>query len=116
MNGRIDPRSWAAPRPPALHRFVPITTWLPGYDYRRLLRFDVGAGGTGWGLLVPERIASSGRARGPPQAGLYTLLATLAAYAVFGTSRHVVVAGTSAAAGLLASTGGGLVCEPDRSS
>ena len=113
MNGRVDPRSWAAPRPPPLHRLVPITTWLPGYDYRRLLRFDVIAGVTVWGLLVPEMIAYSGLAGLPPQAGLYTLLATLAAYAVFGTSRHVVVAGTSAAAVLLASTVGDLALNHD---
>jgi MFS superfamily sulfate permease-like transporter len=49
-------------------------------------------------------IAYAGLAGLPPQAGLYTLLVTLAAYAVFGTSRHVVAAGTSAAAVLLAST------------
>jgi SulP family sulfate permease len=113
MNGRVDPRSWAAPRPPALHRLVPITAWLPGYDYRRLLRFDVIAGATVWGLLVPEMIAYSGLAGLPPQAGLYTLLATLAAYAVFGTSRHVVTAGTSAAAVLLASTVGDLALNHD---
>ena len=113
MNGRVDPRSWAAPRPPLLHRLVPITTWLSGYDYRRLLRFDVIAGVTVWGLLVPEMIAYSGLAGLPPQAGLYTLLATLAAYAVFGTSRHVVVAGTSAAAVLLASTVGDLALNHD---
>jgi MFS superfamily sulfate permease-like transporter len=113
VNGRVDPRSWAAPRPPVLHRLVPITTWLPGYDYRRLLRFDVIAGVTVWGLLVPEMIAYSGLAGLPPQAGLYTLLATLAAYAVFGTSRHVVVAGTSAAAVLLASTVGDLALNHD---
>ena len=35
-------------------------------------------------------IAYAGLAGLPPQAGLYTLLATLAAYAIFGTSRHVV--------------------------
>jgi hypothetical protein len=40
---------------------------LPKYD-RSWLRFDVIAGATVWGLLVPESIA----------------------YAVFGTSRHVV--------------------------
>ena len=85
----------------------------PGYDYRSLLRFDVIAGATVWGLLVPEMIAYSGLAGLPPQAGLYTLLATLAAYAVFGTSRHVVVAGTSAAAVLLASTVGDLALNHD---
>ena len=91
-----------APPPPLLHRLVPILRWLPAYE-RRWLRFDVIAGATVWGLLVPEMVAYAGLAGLPPQAGLYTLLATLAAYAVFGTSRHVVVAGTSAAAVLLAS-------------
>ena len=42
------------------------------------------AGATVWGLLVPEAIAYAGLAGLPPQAGLYTLLATLAAYAIFG--------------------------------
>src|SRR5271163_1317739 len=101
--GHVDPKRWAAPKPSLLHRFVPILTWLPAYD-RRWLRFDVIAGATIWGLLVPEMIAYAGLAGLPPQAGLYTLLVTLAAYAIFGTSRHVVVAGTSAAAVLLAST------------
>jgi sulfate permease, SulP family len=99
------PASWAAPPPSGLRRFLPILNWLPAYD-RGLLRFDVIAGATVWGLLVPEMIAYAGLAGLPPQAGLYTLLATLAAYAVFGTSRHVVAAGTSAAAVLLASTVG----------
>jgi high affinity sulfate transporter 1 len=67
------------------------------------LRFDMIAGATVWGLLVPESIAYAGLAGLPPQAGLYTLLATLAAYAIFGTSRHLVAAATSAAAVLIAS-------------
>jgi high affinity sulfate transporter 1 len=86
---------------------VPILQWLPKYD-RRWLRFDVIAGATVWGLLVPESIAYAGLAGLPPQAGLYTLLVTLAAYAIFGTSRHLVAAATSAAAVLLASSVGGL--------
>jgi high affinity sulfate transporter 1 len=98
----IDPRSWAAPRPSGLRRRVPILRWLPAYE-PRLLRYDVVAGATLWGLLVPEMIAYAGLAGLPPQAGLYTLLVTLAAYAVFGTGRFVVVAGTSAGAVLLAS-------------
>jgi sulfate permease, SulP family len=99
----VDPRSWAAPSPSGVRRYIPILTWLPAYD-RRNLRFDTIAGATIWGLLVPEMIAYAGLAGLPPQAGLYTMLVTLAAYAVFGTSRHVVAAGTSAAAVLLAST------------
>jgi SulP family sulfate permease len=102
---QVDPRTWAAPRPAGVQRYVPILTWLPAYD-RSFLRFDVIAGATVWGLLVPEMIAYAGLAGLPPEAGLYTLLVTLAAYAIFGTSRHVVVAGTSAAAVLLASTVG----------
>src|SRR6476660_3951237 len=82
-------------------RFVPIVVWLPSYQ-RAWLGHDLVAGATIWGLLVPEMIAYAGLAGLTPQAGLYTLLVTLVAYAVFGTSRHVVVAGTSAAAVLLA--------------
>jgi SulP family sulfate permease len=103
----VDPRTWAAPKPSGIRRFVPILQWLPKYD-REWLRFDVIAGATLWGLLVPESIAYAGLAGLPPQAGLYTLLVTLAAYAVFGTSRHLVAAATSAAAVLLASSVGGL--------
>lgn len=98
-----DAGRWGAPRASGVRRYVPILGWLPSYD-RRLLRFDVIAGATLWGLLVPEMIAYAGLAGLPPQAGLYTLLATLAAYAVFGTSRHLVVAGTAAASVLLGST------------
>jgi sulfate permease, SulP family len=103
----LDPRTWASAKPSGIRRYVPILTWLPAYD-RRFLRFDVVAGATVWGLLVPESIAYAGLAGLPPQAGLYTLLATLAAYAALGTSRHLVAAATSAAAVLLASSVAGL--------
>jgi MFS superfamily sulfate permease-like transporter len=53
------------------------------------------------GLLIPEMIAYASLTGLPPQAGLYTLLASLALCAVFGTSRHLVVAGTSASAVLV---------------
>jgi sulfate permease, SulP family len=102
-----DVSAWAAPAPHGVRRYVPALTWLPAYD-RRYLRFDIVAGATVWGLLVPEMIAYAGLAGLPPQAGLYTLLAAPAAYAIFGTSRHVVAAGTSAAAVLVASTVSGL--------
>jgi high affinity sulfate transporter 1 len=76
---------------------------LRRYD-RSFLRLDLVAGFTLWGLLVPEMIAYAGLAGLPPEAGLYTLLASLALYALFGTSRHLVVAGTSASAVLVFAT------------
>lgn len=83
-----------------LVRFVPMVGWLPGYRWSNLST-DAIAGATIWGLLIPEMIAYAGLAGLPPQAGLYTLLASLGVYAIFGTSRQLVVAGTSASAALV---------------
>ncbi len=90
-------------RQPGLGRFLPILNWLPQYD-RSWLRFDIIAGLTLWGLIVPEAMAYAGIAGLPPQAGLYTLVAALLVYALFGTSLHLVVQATSASAALLASS------------
>jgi SulP family sulfate permease len=86
----------------SLARSLPILQWLPKYD-RSWLTADFLAGLTLWGLVVPEAMAYAGVAGLPPQAGLYTLLAALLVYALFGTSRHLVVQATSATAALLAS-------------
>jgi high affinity sulfate transporter 1 len=86
-----------------LTRFIPILSWLPRYD-RAWLTIDVIAGLTLWGLVVPEAMAYAGIAGLPPQAGLYTLLASLLIYALLGTSRHLVVQATSATAALIASS------------
>jgi high affinity sulfate transporter 1 len=86
-----------------VRRFIPIVSWLPDYD-RSWLAFDVMAGLTLWGLVVPEAMAYAGIAGLPPQAGLYTLVASLLLYALLGTSRHLSVGGTSATAALLASS------------
>lgn len=80
-----------------------ILDWLPRYDRSWLTR-DVVAGLTLWGLVVPEAMAYAGIAGLPPQAGLYTLVASLLVYALFGTSRHLSVGATSATAALLAGT------------
>ena len=86
-----------------LARFIPILSWLPRYD-RAWLAVDVIAGLTLWGLIVPEGMAYAGIAGLPPQAGLYTLVASLLVYALLGSSRHLVVQATSATAALLASS------------
>ncbi|MGB8022326.1 MAG: sulfate permease [Candidatus Nanopelagicales bacterium] len=82
---------------------MPIASWLPRYD-RRWLSKDAVAGLTLWGLLVPQGMAYAGIAGLPPQAGLYTLVASLLVYALLGTSRHLSVGATSATAALLASS------------
>lgn len=83
-----------------LERFVPALSWVPGYQLSWLSK-DAIAGFTIWGLLIPEGIAYASLAGLPPQAGLYTLLASLVLYALFGTSKQLVVAGTSASAVLV---------------
>ena len=86
-----------------LAQWVPILSWLPNYD-RSWLSTDAIAGLTVWGLVVPAGMAYAGIAGLPPQAGLYTLVVALLVYALFGTSRHLVVQATSATAALLASS------------
>jgi high affinity sulfate transporter 1 len=98
-----DQKERAKPRPTPLGRFLPILGWLRSYD-RAWLTADVLAGLTLWGLVVPEGMAYAGIAGLPPQAGLYTLLASLLVYALFGSSRHLSVGATSATAALIAGT------------
>jgi sulfate permease, SulP family len=87
----------------AMERFVPAIGWLRGYD-RSWLTFDLLAGLTLWGMVAPQAMAYAGIAGLPPEVGLYTLLASLLVYALFGTSRHLSVGPTSASAALVAST------------
>jgi sulfate permease, SulP family len=83
-------------------RYVPITRWLPGYP-RDWLRPDLTAAVTSWGVMVPVALAYAGLAGVPPEAGLVTAFAALAAYAVFGTSRHLKVTVSSTMAIMSAS-------------
>jgi len=94
-------------RPPVdvralLAHFVPITTWLPAYP-REWLRPDMIAAATSWGVMVPVALAYAGLAGVPPELGLVTAFAALAAYAVFGTSRHLKVTVSSTMAIMSAS-------------
>lgn len=74
---------------------LPILQWLPGYK-RAWLRRDLVAGLSVWALLVPQAMAYATLAGLPPQAGLYAAPLAMIAYAVFGTSRQLMV-GPSAA-------------------
>jgi sulfate permease, SulP family len=68
----------------------------------RSLGQDMLAGLTLWGVLVPEGLAYAGMAGMPVQAGLYTLLASLPLYFLFGKSPVLVCAGTSSESILMA--------------
>ena len=84
----------AAPKPPpakTLARYLPILAWLPKYQ-RAWLRTDLIAGLTVVALLIPEGMAYAQIAGVPPQAAFYAAPIGLLAFAIFGTSRQLVVA------------------------
>ena len=93
--------------PELLARYVPISHWLPAYD-RTWLRPDLLAALTSWGVMVPVALAYAGLAGVPPELGLVTAFTALAAYAVFGTSRHLKVTVSSTMAIMSASVVAGI--------
>jgi MFS superfamily sulfate permease-like transporter len=99
----------------AVAHYVPIVGWLPRYD-RGDLRFDAIAGIVSWGVMVPVAMAYAGLAGMPPETGLVTAFAALAAYAVFGTSRHLKVTASSSVAILSASVVGAIISSRDPAS
>ena len=79
------------PRPNLLLRYLPILAWLPNYE-RAWLRTDLIAGLTVVALLVPEGMAYAEIAGVPPQTAFYAAPIGLLAFAIFGSSRQLVVA------------------------
>jgi SulP family sulfate permease len=73
-----------------------------GYQ-RAWLRSDLVAGLSVWAVLVPESLAYATIAGVPPVVGLYAAIPALVLYAVFGSSRVLIVATMSATAALSAS-------------
>jgi high affinity sulfate transporter 1 len=88
-------------------RYLPIARWAPSYP-RSWLRSDLTAAVTSWGVMVPVALGYAGLAGVPPQFGLVTAFAGLAAYAVFGTSRHLKVTASSTMATMSAAVVAGL--------
>jgi high affinity sulfate transporter 1 len=84
-------------RQPILNRYLPILNWLPKYE-RVWLRGDVMAGLTVLALLIPEGMAYAEIAGMPPQTAFYAAPIGLLLYAIFGTSRQLVVAVSAAIA------------------
>jgi sulfate permease, SulP family len=95
----------AAMTPPvgSLQRYVPILGWLPTYR-REWLPLDALAAMSVWALMVPQGLAYAALAGVPVQYGLYSGFAALVAYAVFGTSRHVVCGPSATVAAVSSAT------------
>ncbi len=96
---------------PLIHwilRYLPILQWLPKYQFS-WLRADIVAGLTVWAVMVPESMAYAGIAGVPPLVGLYTVPIPLIAYAIFGTSRTMVIGPDSATALISMGTVGAVV-------
>jgi high affinity sulfate transporter 1 len=80
-----------------LSHYLPVIVWLPVYQ-RAWLRADFIAGLTIVALLIPEGMAYAELAGVPPEAAFYAAPIGLLMFAIFGTSRHLVVAVSSAIA------------------
>jgi high affinity sulfate transporter 1 len=81
-------------------RWVPGIRVLRTYD-RSWLRFDLVAGIVLAAILVPQGMAYAELAGLPPVTGLYTTIACLVGYAIFGPSRVLVLGPDSAVSPLI---------------
>jgi high affinity sulfate transporter 1 len=90
----------AASKPPESSRFGSLFGSIRPYD-RSWLSRDVIAGITLAALAIPEVMGYTKIAGTPVITGLYTSLIPILAFAVFGSSRHLVVGGDSATAAIL---------------
>jgi high affinity sulfate transporter 1 len=93
-----------------LHRYVPITAWLPRYQ-RGWLRTDLLAGLAVWALTVPQAMAYSSIAGVPAVYGLFSVPLAVIAYAVFGTSRTLSIGPGTGVAIISAATVGALAAQ-----
>jgi MFS superfamily sulfate permease-like transporter len=87
--------------------YARLARWAPGVaavmDYRRAdFRYDLAAGLSVAAVAVPVGIAYAALAGFEPVVGLYASILPLVAYAVFGSSRQVIVGPDSATCAMVA--------------
>jgi sulfate permease, SulP family len=70
--------------------FIPAARWLGGYE-RRFVARDLGGGLAVGCMLIPQGLAFAQIVRVPPVQGLWSGVAAMMAYALFGPSRHLMV-------------------------
>ncbi len=75
-------------------RYVPIIGWVRSYQ-RAWLRDDLVSGVVVGAIMIPVAMAYAQMAGVPPQAGLYSAIVGMTAYAIFATSRHLKITTSS---------------------
>jgi high affinity sulfate transporter 1 len=86
-----------------LHRILPGLGTLVGY-HREWLRYDLTAGVSVAAVALPTAIAYAEIIGLDPVVGLYAAIPALLAYALFGTSRHLIVNPDAATCAMIAAT------------
>jgi SulP family sulfate permease len=100
-------------RRPLLQRLVPLTENLPRYRGGTLRR-DLLAGVTVAALALPASLAYAEIAGLSPVIGLYALLLPAVAYAIFGSSRQLIVGPDGAIAAMVGAAVIPLVADPEQ--
>src|SRR5690242_6161373 len=91
------------PSSPLLFRIAPGLRPLLAYRFGDDFRHDLVAGVSVAAVALPVAIAYAELAGFPPEVGLYSSILPLVAYAVFGTSRNLLVNPDAAACAMVAS-------------
>jgi SulP family sulfate permease len=73
-----------------VERFIPAVQWLRRYEPKFLAR-DLGGGVAVGCMLIPQGLAFATIVKVPPVQGLWSGVAAMIAYALFGPSRHLMV-------------------------
>lgn len=98
MSEAAPPADHSGPAAPSrLTRWLPAAGWVRHYDRTRLPH-DLLAGAVVAALAVPQALGYAGIAGVPVQMGLYALPLALLAYALLGSSPHLVVGPVSTVA------------------
>jgi sulfate permease, SulP family len=84
-----------------------LPAWLRSYEHG-WLRPDLIAGVVIWSVVTPQAVAYAQIAGLPPEAGLMAAPVAMAAFALLGTSRQLVVSATTATSAVSAATVGPL--------
>lgn len=72
-----------------MNSLLPVTLWLPKYNYKQNLFGDIASGITVAVMHIPQGMAYALLANVPAQVGLYMAFFPVLAYFIFGTSRHI---------------------------